>query len=387
VRSFVEEDGENRKRRKEALAVPAPPPKHHQGTAMRVVDDDDASGGEEAHAMSVKHGACERQARAGPRLCGPARRATTRGNGLQRLSAGARGRARGPTWKTVCSPASTCFPRLHRGSALTSLPCSTVLPPSPRTKWTRRVPHPVLIGHDASHPAAARPAAASGCGAPPRVMPRGTASRARRRSRPRVSRAGHGGAKAADYALETLPADLRARLAAMPAGGGEREIQAAVSAPPPPRTKWTRRAPHPVLIGHDASLSQVSAAFVDLDREFLARARAERLSDGTTALLALLRADTLHVSWVGDSRGSPPPPPPLRTRWTRRVPRPVLIGHDTGVLSRRGRAVRLSEDHKPDRPDERKALEARGGSIVFRGAYRCASLPRRGAHAPPPPSY
>ena len=27
--------------------------------------------------------------------------------------------------------------------------------------------------------------------------------------------------------------------------------------PPPPRTKWTRRVPHPVLIGHAASLSQV----------------------------------------------------------------------------------------------------------------------------------
>jgi len=26
--------------------------------------------------------------------------------------------------------------------------------------------------------------------------------------------------------------------------------------PPPPRTKWTRRVPHPVLIGHAASLSQ-----------------------------------------------------------------------------------------------------------------------------------
>ena len=25
--------------------------------------------------------------------------------------------------------------------------------------------------------------------------------------------------------------------------------------------------------------------------------------------------------------GSPPPPPPSRTKWTRRVPRPVLIGH------------------------------------------------------------
>ena len=29
--------------------------------------------------------------------------------------------------------------------------------------------------------------------------------------------------------------------------------------PPPPRTKWTRRVPHPVLIGHAASLSQVVA--------------------------------------------------------------------------------------------------------------------------------
>jgi len=30
--------------------------------------------------------------------------------------------------------------------------------------------------------------------------------------------------------------------------------------PPPPRTKWTRRVPHPVLIGHAASLSQVPFA-------------------------------------------------------------------------------------------------------------------------------
>ena len=29
-----------------------------------------------------------------------------------------------------------------------------------------------------------------------------------------------------------------------------------LKAPPPPRTKWTRRVPHPVLIGHAASLSQ-----------------------------------------------------------------------------------------------------------------------------------
>jgi serine/threonine protein phosphatase PrpC len=32
----------------------------------------------------------------------------------------------------------------------------------------------------------------------------------------------------------------------------------------------------------------------------------------------------------------------------------------------------VSEDHKPDRPDERKAVEARGGQVIFRGTYRVA---------------
>jgi hypothetical protein len=37
----------------------------------------------------------------------------------------------------------------------------------------------------------------------------------------------------------------------------EQDIIRAVRAPPPrpPRTKWTRRVPHPVLIGHAASLT------------------------------------------------------------------------------------------------------------------------------------
>jgi hypothetical protein len=36
-----------------------------------------------------------------------------------------------------------------------------------------------------------------------------------------------------------------------------------VRPPPPSRTKWTRRVPHPVLIGHAASLSQARAAWED----------------------------------------------------------------------------------------------------------------------------
>jgi len=35
----------------------------------------------------------------------------------------------------------------------------------------------------------------------------------------------------------------------------EASIQAPSPPSPPPRTKWTRRVPHPVLIGHAASLT------------------------------------------------------------------------------------------------------------------------------------
>ena len=37
------------------------------------------------------------------------------------------------------------------------------------------------------------------------------------------------------------------------------DARAVVRAPPPPRTKWTRRVPHPVLIGHAASLTPPTA--------------------------------------------------------------------------------------------------------------------------------
>ena len=43
-------------------------------------------------------------------------------------------------------------------------------------------------------------------------------------------------------------------------GGGVLRVDGATGPPPPPppppsRTKWTRRVPHPVLIGHAASLT------------------------------------------------------------------------------------------------------------------------------------
>ena len=56
--------------------------------------------------------------------------------------------------------------------------------------------------------------------------------------------------------------------------------------PSPPRSKWTRRVPHPVLIGHAASLSQVSLAGDAHDAR--GRALSDPHSAALTALLAAL---------------------------------------------------------------------------------------------------
>ena len=49
--------------------------------------------------------------------------------------------------------------------------------------------------------------------------------------------------------------ELQRRLVAVEKDVQEREVLAQLPSPPPPRTKWTRRVPHPVLIGHAASLA------------------------------------------------------------------------------------------------------------------------------------
>ena len=59
--------------------------------------------------------------------------------------------------------------------------------------------------------------------------------------------AGGGGEEGAGH-----EAEMEEALAAL------REEVAAGLAPPPPRTKWTRRVPRPVLIGHDASLGSAA---------------------------------------------------------------------------------------------------------------------------------
>ena len=87
-------------------------------------------------------------------------------------------------------------------------------------------------------------------------------------------------------------------------GRQRRGLPAEAGHPPPPsRTKWTRLVHPSVLTGH------VSA-------------RAGQDARGEAR-----QGDGRRPRSRGDAPPSPPPPPPARTKWTRRVPHPVLIGH------------------------------------------------------------
>eukprot|EP00742_Colponemidia_sp_Colp-10_P001741 GILJ01001864.1.p1 GENE.GILJ01001864.1~~GILJ01001864.1.p1 ORF type:complete len:379 (+),score=53.43 GILJ01001864.1:75-1139(+) len=78
-------------------------------------------------------------------------------------------------------------------------------------------------------------------------------------------------------------------------------------------------------------------AFLKTDEEFLSQACRDQWRDGTTAITAFIRDSRLVVASVGDSKA---------------------------ILVRKGKAIAMSEDHTPDRPDERQRIEAQGGHIL-----------------------
>ena len=174
-------------------------------------------------------------------------------------------------------------------------------PPSPRTNRTRRVPHPVPIGHAAAGkctcrasamvPAArARGARRAGAmarrGAPTRqtrglrgarVLRRGRAGAAPLRDTreggrectvgtrvgatvgrggERVLRRGRGAEPLAGDRRHWTPRSGGASGATFAHSASSSPARAGSTLPPPSRTKWTRRVPHPVPIGHAASLGR-----------------------------------------------------------------------------------------------------------------------------------
>jgi len=139
---------------------------------------------------------------------------------------------------------------------------SAAAPPPPlRTNRTRRVLHPVLIGHAASF-TPYRSAAASSCYLPgfktPELVARTPDGDLRPYSgvsfgsssgEPWGSEERLGAAEHTDLPMQRLQELFNVNFFVVS------QVCVSIAPPPPPRTKWTRRVPHPVLIGHAASLT------------------------------------------------------------------------------------------------------------------------------------
>ncbi|KAJ4788875.1 Protein phosphatase 2C family protein [Rhynchospora pubera] len=79
------------------------------------------------------------------------------------------------------------------------------------------------------------------------------------------------------------------------------------------------------------------------DSDFLDSEISAFREDGSTSCTAILIGNQLFVANVGDSRA---------------------------VISKGGKAIPLSEDHKPNRSDERQRIEDAGGVVIWAGTWR-----------------
>ncbi|OAY83397.1 putative protein phosphatase 2C 52 [Ananas comosus] len=91
----------------------------------------------------------------------------------------------------------------------------------------------------------------------------------------------------------------------------------------------------------------ITETYQKTDSDFLDAESSTFRDDGSTASTAVLVGNYLYVANVGDSRA---------------------------VISKAGKAIPLSEDHKPNRGDERKRIENAGGVIMWAGTWRVGGV-------------
>ncbi|KAI4384818.1 hypothetical protein MLD38_002921 [Melastoma candidum] len=91
----------------------------------------------------------------------------------------------------------------------------------------------------------------------------------------------------------------------------------------------------------------ISQTYQQTDVDFLDSERDTFCDDGSTASTAVLVGNHMCVANVGDSRT---------------------------VISKAGKAIALSEDHKPNRIDERKRIESAGGIVMWAGTWRVGGV-------------
>ncbi|KAF6140868.1 hypothetical protein GIB67_042281 [Kingdonia uniflora] len=102
---------------------------------------------------------------------------------------------------------------------------------------------------------------------------------------------------------------------------------------------------HPQFMS-DTKLA-ISETFKKTDADFLDAESNTYRDDGSTAATAVMVGNHLYVANVGDSRA---------------------------VISKAGQAIPLSEDHKPNRSDERKRIESAGGVVMWAGTWRVGGV-------------
>ena len=109
---------------------------------------------------------------------------------------------------------------------------------------------------------------------------------------------------------------------------------------------------------HNEEFNRMSAAltyaFEATDREILTRCQVENGRGGATGVVVLRIGETLYAAHCGDSRA---------------------------VMCRGGEPLRLTEDHKPNLPRERKRVEDLGGRVDFARCWRVIVDPGGGRPA------
>ncbi|KAL8127850.1 putative protein phosphatase 2C 76 [Apium graveolens] len=105
------------------------------------------------------------------------------------------------------------------------------------------------------------------------------------------------------------------------------------------------------LVNHPEFLTNtrlaISQIYQQIDKDFLESQKDNFRDDGSTASTAVLVGNHLYVANVGDSRT---------------------------VISNAGEAIPLSEDHKPNRSDERERIEKAGGVVIWAGTWRVCGV-------------
>jgi len=151
---------------------------------------------------------------------------------------------------------------------------------------------------------------------------------------------GHAGSKAAAFAANRLHIDIKNELSPLLCKSGFQKSDSS-----------------------DIS-SAIKTGFQNVDSQFLKKAKEHDWPDGTTAVTAVVLGRKASDRDRDKDSSSKPSTKSSAHLYVANT------GDSRCILIRNGEAIPLSEDHKPNREDERARIEANGGRVVYFGTWR-----------------